>query len=140
TRPPASVTEHLAHDLIVNVNTVVDGKIVGGFSVLLARANAVPPKQIPSGQTSKEIPRSVPPPQAPLPQRFEMAVPMAQTRVHQSVIDYLVSQKVRVTQNDPKNGLISSSAVPLSHQELMNSITPTAQKIVPANATGRYFV
>jgi len=139
-RPPASVTEHLTHDLVVNVNTVVDGKIVGGFSVLVARANARPPAQIASGQTSKEAARPVTPPEATPIQKFELVVPLEPTSAHQSVLEYLASRSVRVTQNDPKNGLISSSAIPLSHEALLESITPNAQKLVSPNATGRYFV
>jgi hypothetical protein len=139
TRPPASATEHLTEDLVVNFNSVVDGKIVGGFSVLLAKATQTAPKPAPSGQTSKETSKAVPqePTQA---KQFKLAVPVAPAEVHRSLAELASTLNLKLIQNDPQKLLISSSAVPLSHEELLHSITPAAQKLVPETATGRYFV
>jgi hypothetical protein len=43
-------------------------------------------------------------------------------------------------QNDPEKRLISSSAISLSHDQLLQSITPSAQELVPENAVGKYFL
>jgi hypothetical protein len=139
TRPPSSVTEHLTQDLVLNFNTAVDGNIVGGFSVLLARANAPAPKQKPSGQTSGEAPKSVTQ-QSTQPKKFQLSVPIPPPAVHQSLVEYLGSRNTAIAQDDPQHLLVSSSAIPLTHEELVQSITPSAQKLVPDDAAGRYFV
>ena len=69
-----------------------------------------------------------------------MAVPMAPTAVHRSLEGYLTSQGLSVMQNDPEKRVISSSAISLNHDELLKSIPPSAQELVPDNAAGKYFV
>jgi hypothetical protein len=143
TRPPASVTRHLTHDIIVDVNTVIDGKMVGGFSFLLARANSPVPKPMrpePNRTISRRAGQAVPPPHATPQKKFEMTVPLSPTAAHQSIVEYLVTQKVRILQNDPQRGLISSAGIPLTRQALLASITPVARELVPPSAAGRYFV
>jgi hypothetical protein len=92
-----------------------------------------------SSQTSKVAPLSAPQ-QSSLPKEFQLTVPLAPKEVHRSLVEYLASEKLKIIQNDREKLLISSSAVPLTHQELLESITPNAQKIVPPNATGKYFL
>lgn len=92
-----------------------------------------------SSQTSKETAKAANPQQIP-PKKFELAVPMAPAEVHRSLAEYVASQGLTVLQNDPEKRLISSSAIPLSHDQLLQSITPSAQKLVTDNAVGKYFV
>jgi hypothetical protein len=92
-----------------------------------------------STQTSKETPKPAAPQPTP-PKQFQLAVPMAPAAVHRSLAAYVASQGLRLLQNDPEKRLISSSAIPLSHDQLLQSITPSAQRLVPENAVGKYFV
>jgi len=143
TKPPASITEHLTHDLVIDVSTVIDGRPLSGFSVLLARAKVQPRKPEIAGPpriVSKEAARAVPPQTPPRPEIFEMAAPMAQAEVHQSIAAYLTSQKIKIDQNDPARGLVTSAAIPLNHQQLLNAITEHARGMVPTSADGFYFV
>jgi len=141
TRPPASVTRHLAHDIVVNVNSVVDGKIVGGFSVLLARANVgiKPVSPGPIRIVSKQVGKPVPEQKA-NPPRFELTAPMPLAAAHESITAFLASRNIAIEQNDPQRGLVSSRAIPLSYQQLLESIPVQAQALVPAGASGRYYV
>lgn len=90
-------------------------------------------------QTSKETAKAAPPQPTP-PRQFQVAVPMSPTAVHRSLTAYVASQGLSLLQNDPEKRLISSSAIPLSHDQLIQSITPSARSLVPANAVGKYFV
>lgn len=92
-----------------------------------------------STQTSKETAKSGPPQGIP-PKEFQLAVPMAPSAVHRSLVAYVASQGLSILQNDPEKRLVSSSAIPLNHDQLLQSITPSAQKLVPENAVGKYFV
>jgi hypothetical protein len=65
---------------------------------------------------------------------------MAPSAVHRSLVAYVASQGLSILQNDPEKRLVSSSAIPLSHDQLLQSITPSAQKLLPENAVGKYFV
>jgi hypothetical protein len=69
-----------------------------------------------------------------------VAVPMAPAAVHRSLAAYVASQGLTLLQNDQEKRLISSSAISLSHDQLLQSITPSAQKLVPENAVGKYFL
>lgn len=92
-----------------------------------------------SVQTSKETAKPASPQQIP-PKQFQLAVPMEPGEVHRSLAKYVASQGLTLLQNDPEKRLISSSAIPLSHDQLLQSITPSAQKLVPENAVGKYFL
>jgi hypothetical protein len=92
-----------------------------------------------STQTSKETAKAATPQLTP-PKQFRLVVPIAPAAVQQSVAEYVASQGLSLLQNDPEKRLISSSAIPLSHDQLIQSITPSAQKLVPENAVGKYFV
>jgi hypothetical protein len=92
-----------------------------------------------TSKTSEVAPSSVPQ-QPSLAKEFQLTVPSAPKEVHRSLVEYLASEKLKIIQNDREKLLISSSAVQLTHQQLLESITPNAQKSVPPNATGKYFV
>jgi hypothetical protein len=141
TRPPASVTQHLTHDLIVNVNSVADGKIIGGFSVLLARANVTikPVSPGPIHTVSKQVGKPVPESKS-NPQKFELNAPLSLASAHESIVAYLASRDIAIEMNDPQRGLVSSHAIALSHQQLLASIPEQARAMVPADASGRYYV
>lgn len=141
TRPPAAATQHLTHDLVVNVNSVADGKIIGGFSVLLARANVTikPVTPGPIHAVSKQVGKSVSEPN-PNPQKFELNAPILAASAHEAIVGYLGSRDIAIEMNDPQRGLVSSRAVALSHQQLLEAIPAQAQAIVPANASGRYYI
>ncbi|MGD0051438.1 MAG: sialidase family protein [Vulcanimicrobiaceae bacterium] len=141
TRPPASVTAHLTHDIVVNVDSVVNGKVTGGFSIRLARANtrAAAPKALPVRIVSKQVAESIPPVE-PSPKVYEFTAPLAATAARQSILDYFASSRIAVSQNDTEHGIISSKAVPLSNAALLNAIPAEAHKFVPAGATAKYFV
>lgn len=140
-RPPASVTAHLTHDLVYNVNSVVDGKTVGGFSVLLARAN-VPTAPKPDGPlhiVSKQVETPKPAAsQATAATTFSvrLAVPAA----HKSVATALAQQDVRIAINDPVHNTVSSGAIPLSHEQLLAATPASAHGMVAEEDTGMYFV
>ena len=142
TRPPKSLTQHLTHDIVVDVNTVVDGKTIGGFSFLLARANVPAPRPPAPGSVrivSERIAQAAPS-VAPAPRRFEITALMASDAVHRAVLDYLASQNIRIVQNDPARGLVSANAIELSHSALLEAITPQARALVPGDAGGRYYL
>jgi hypothetical protein len=115
------------------------GNVTGVGPRLRTEKNATAPEQQASTQTSKETAKSAPP-QATPPKEFQLAVPMAPSAVHRSLVAYVASQGLSILQNDPEKRLVSSSAIPLSHDQLLQSITPSAQKLVPENAVGKYFV
>lgn len=142
TPPPASVTAHLTKDLVYNVSSVVDGKTVGGFSILLARANVrpmVPIRHGPAPVVSREVPVPQPKGSAQRP-TYRFTAPMAAASVRESIVQYLISRKINVEQNDAERGIISSGSIPLNHEELLTAVPgPVGQKI-PANVTGEYFV
>ncbi|MGA9018764.1 MAG: sialidase family protein [Candidatus Cybelea sp.] len=142
TRPPASVTQHLTHDLVVNIDSVVDGKIVGGFSVLLARANVPIEKASTTGTmkiVSEQVAASIEP-QAPSARTFDLTAPVATDVARTTIKSYLAERQIPVVQDDARRGLISSGAVTLSNQDLLNAIPPQAHVMVPAGATGKYYV
>ena len=113
--------------------------VIGVGPRLTTEKNATALEQQASAQTSKEAAKSATPQVTP-PKQFQMAVPMAPSAVHRSLVAYVASQGLTVLQNDPEKRLVSSSAIPLSHDQLLQSITPSAQKLVPENAAGKYFV
>jgi hypothetical protein len=142
TPPPASVTAHLTKDLVYNVNSVVNGKTVGGFSILLARANVrpvVPIRHGPAPVVSREV--SVPQPtgQARRP-TYRFTAPMAAASVRESLVQYLISRKIKVEQNDAEHGLVSSGRILLSHAELVAAVPSAVAQRIPADASGEYFV
>ena len=142
TPPPASVTAHLTQDLVYNVNSVIDGRTVGGFSILLARANVRPTTPIRRGP-APVVSRSVPVPQpvgnAQKP-TYQMTAPLAAASVRASIVEYLTSQKIKVEQNDAERGIVSSGMIPLNHAELVAAIPSAVAQKIPADADGEYFV
>lgn len=139
-RPPASVTRRLTHDIVQDVNMVVDGKIVGGFSFLLAKANApAPPPRPGPNPPSRKVGEAVQAQDNPQ-QKFEKTAALAPAEAHQAIVQYLAAQNIRVIQDDKQSGLASSAAIPLSRPALMSSISTSAQKLVPPNGTGKYFI
>lgn len=139
---PLSITRYLRHDLVLNIDSVVNGRVVSGFSVLLARAN-VPPghkatiggNRVVSRQVAQSVPRA-----APSPRTFALTAPVAAAGVSQSIARYLAEQRIAVVQNDPARGLVSSGAIPLSNEQLLAAIAPEARINVPEGAAGKYFV
>jgi hypothetical protein len=142
TRPPASVTAHLTHDLIVNVSSVVDGKTVGGFSIRLAKANTRIAKPVPGGKLKvvSQVVGGPAPPVPPVPQRFVVASPLAAAEAHKSVVAYLESRKIAIQQNVPERGLVSTVALTLTRRDLLNSVPDKLRAVLPPDTTGRYFV
>lgn len=142
TPPPASVTAHLTEDLIYNVNSVVDGKTVGGFSILLAHANARPIAPIrrgPSPVVSRSV--AVPQPSGNVQRRtYATTAPMEAAGARQRIVEYLTSQKIKVAQNNAERGIVSSGLIQLSHAELLASVPGAVGQKIPADATGEYFV
>ncbi len=139
-RPPASVTKTLTHDIVQDVNMVVDGKIVGGFSFLLAKANApAPPPKPGPNPASRRVGEAVQAQESPQ-QKFEKTAAMAPAEAHQAIVRYLTTQNIKVVQNDQQHGLVSSSAIPLTRPALLAAVSTSAQKLVPPNGTGKYFV
>jgi hypothetical protein len=122
-------------DLAASLKEYVTGV---GPRLTLEKTAAAPEQRV-SKQTSKETPKSALP-QPTTAKQFQLAVPMAPTAVHRSLEAYVASQGLSIIQNDPEKRLISSSAIPLSHGQLVESITPSAQELVPQNAVGKYFV
>ena len=141
-KPPASVTAHLTHDLVVDVSTVIDGRPVSGFSVLLARANAAPAKPSPGPVkvVSKVIEEAVPPQEPVNPQKFEMTAPVERAQAVNTIAEYLASQKVKVTQRNAETGVVSAGAIPLNHEELLAAVPEQVRAKLPANAQGVYYV
>ncbi len=142
TPPPASVTAHLTQDLIYNVNSVVDGKTVGGFSILLARANVrpmVPIRRGPAPVVSRSVPVPQPTGRAQKPV-YQMTAPMEAARVRASIVEYLTSRKIKVAQNDAEHGIVSSGLISLNHAELVAAIPSTVAQKIPADTGGEYFV
>ena len=90
-------------------------------------------------QTSKETTKPAVPQRTPSKQ-FQLTVPMGPTQLHQSLTSYLTSQGFSILQNNTEQRVVSSTAIPLNHDQLIQSITPSAQKLVPDKAAGKYFV
>lgn len=114
---------------------------VTGAGLLLAseKDSRAQDTQRASTQTSKETAKPARPQSTPAKQ-FQLAVPMAPAAVHRTLAEYVASQGLSLLQNDPEKRLISSSAIPLNHDQLLQSITPSGQKLVPENAVGKYFL
>jgi hypothetical protein len=122
-------------DLTASLKEYVTGV---GPSLSMGKGPTTPEQQT-STQTSKETAKPAAPQPTP-PKQFQLAVPMAPATVHRSLAAYVASQGLTLLQNDPEKRLISSSAIPLSHDQLLQSITQSAQKLVSENAVGKYFV
>jgi hypothetical protein len=76
-----------------------DGKVVGGFSVRLAKSNVPKPKPVKAGPVhfvSKQVAVAAPPPE-PSPRVFELAAPLALEATRQSIPGYLATQRIDVT-------------------------------------------
>jgi hypothetical protein len=139
-RPPESVS--LTHDIVVDVNTVIEGQTVGGFSLLLARSNVPPPRPIEPGPiriVSEQIAQATPPAE-PAPRTFELTAVMAPDAAHRLVLEYLGAQNIRIAQNDPARGLVDAKPIELSHAALLEATTPHGRMLIPNNAEGRYYL
>ena len=114
------------------------GYVTGAGPQITIESNATPGLQATS-QTSRETEKTSQPKPTP-PKEFQLRVPMAPGVVHQSLATYVASQGVSLLQNDAEKRLISSSAIPLTHDQLFQSITQDAQKLVPKEAVGKLFL
>jgi len=140
--PPPSVTRHLEHDIVVNIDSIVEGKIVGGFSVRLARANVPAPKSVKPAMrrvVSSVVAHSVQPVES-TPEIFALTSARPVERVRQTIGAYLTSRKISIDQDVPERGLISSNAIPLGNAALLAAVPKQARSLVPNGAFGRYFV
>jgi hypothetical protein len=137
---PASATEHLTQDLVENVSTVINGKVIGGFSILLAKANTPAPKPVLDVNTVSRNLGAAAAIQVPPVEPHTLTVPTTVAATHQSVVTYFKGRKISIRQNIPAQGLLSAGAITLSHAGLLAAVPEAFQKSIPADATGRYFV
>jgi hypothetical protein len=143
-RPPGWTDQRRTQDVVASVSMVIDGRRIGGISVLLARAN-VKVKKSPAS-TKITISGTRPAKAAPI---MPESKPTAEPRVLvaapaqvalRTLAEQLREQKIPVAVVDDKSGIVSSGSVPLTHQQLLAAIPPEFAKSLPSQAHGRYLI